>query len=333
MVTVVAQGYAGAQGVFDLNPEYPVTQRRIRRGLMTPIGGGSSRRRQVALSAGEIDFESEVREWTLNWSNALKIEADALSQLYDTAGGRAGFVLYYPPEEAANSNLCTSPENFRSNSWVRGTTDTTVNTDATTLPSGVGGSAYLLENAGGAADEAYIRARCGRFPSGPTLTAFSVFIQRPSSNPSSWFTIKLVNAGTSSGVDIDEHFATYAWGGSAWAFSTGSGDMSTVNSASGAWLRIGIVGFGSDTSVFPAVRFLQLESGTSANPEAGKDLLLAGGQLEEAKAVTGLTGFGSYNPSRVHIRTRIMDDPLVIERWGPNQYRMSVTLREEPSAP
>jgi len=335
MVLVTSTGYGRAVGVFDLAPEFPVEETSMRTGQQSPLEAGVWQRRQEANSVGDVDLVDHVRQWRLNWRNATRDEANRLRELHQATRGRGGLLLYYPPQESDASNLCPSPENFRSPVWKRLTTDTSVDEDATASPSVVAGSSYLLRNAGGASEPAGISAKLTPYPSTGTVFAGTVYVQRPSSNPSGYATIRFRNATTG-----DTDFATYAWNGSAWAFDTGSSDGVAQVVPSGAWTRIAYISVAGTegggvpvVGTFPEKRYLEVETGKTGAVEAGKDLLIAGAQLEETKSATSLTGAGQYNSVRRHVLVRIIDEPLRIERWGPRNYRMSVTLEEVPSAP
>ena len=150
MTTAVVTGYGRAVGVFDMDPEFPVRESNARRAVQTRQGAGVSHRRQDARSAGDVDFEAQVRSWTLEWSQATKTEADQLREYYRATRAGGAFLLYYPPRETGASNLCPFGESFDSTVWKRGTVDTALSAGGTSLPAGVGGSAYLLENGGSA---------------------------------------------------------------------------------------------------------------------------------------------------------------------------------------
>lgn len=337
MALAVATGYGRAVGTWSLNPEYSRLTNRMRAGAMSPVEGGFVERRQTALSGNEIDYNDQVREWELTWKRASKAEVDAFKTFRNVARGGGGLFYFKPPEETDPSNLCPSPENFRAVEWSRDTSDTVVNTDATALPAGVGGSAYLLSNAGGATVQAGIRAAAGRFPVSGMLTAFSCYIQQPAINASLWMTIGHFKPGDLSGGADKFHFATYFYNGAAWVTSTTSGDGVSLISTSGAWTRVlftVIAGTGSPAvAQFPALRFVRIEVGTAAVPSAGLGVLIAGAMLDEAPTQATLTSLGSYHPTRTHSLARFSDDPQLIERWGPNQYRMRVRILEEPVAP
>lgn len=329
-MVVVATGYKGAVATFDLDPEFPVDEELVRSGVRTQPGPAASLRRQVAKSQGDASGKAQVRRWTFNWANATKDTRDKLKLLYQEARGSGGLVLYYPPDETGASNLSPSPEDFTVPQWKLGTDDTSIASDATALPAGVGGSAYLLSNGGSATDEGYLSAQAGTYPNSGTIFAYSVYIQRPSSNPSAWFTIRFREPDTA-----NTEFATYQWNGSAWAFSVGSGDITQTTATSGSWTRVFILGIAGSTNVssFPARRYVELGTGTSANPEAGLGVLISGSMLEQAKAVSNITSLAAFTNQRRHVLARFQAEGPQITRWGPRNYSMSVSLTEVPSAP
>jgi len=329
MTTSVATGFGRSVGVFSLNPEFPVEEVRTRDSVQSPLEAGMWQRRQVANSVNEVDFSDEVREWTLRWDNATKAEADTLREYYRQSRGGSGLLLYYPLTETGKSNLCSSGEDFKSPIWKRGTSDTTVTTDATALPGTVGGSAYLLTNLTGATVPAFIYALGGTYPAAGSVFAWSTFIQRPGSTPSGFVTIRLRNPTTA-----DTEFVTFAWGGASWAVSASSGDVQGFAVVSGAWTRIGFYTTAGAASVssYPSKRYVEIETGTTASPEANKGILISGAVLEEAPSVSELSSVASYNATRRHVLVRITNYPLRIERTSAINYRMEVTLREVPSA-
>ena len=338
MVTVNTVGTGPAIDVWDVNPEFPITVARKRRGVSTNVESVVSLSRQTALSVGDTSAKAELRRWTLRWSH---LDSDGLArirQLHELASGSSGLLLFRPtetPGTAAQSNLAPSPEDFSEPVWQPGTTDTTSTIDTTALPSGVGGSAYAIANDGAATDPAYIEARSIRFPRIGSRIVPGVFIQRPAASAASNFQLSVFNPD-----DNTEHYARFSWTGSAWIQAGNSGDVTPFLAAGfGSWTYVGFNGLidpdsGTDiSSSAPDRKFHRLYCGYTGAVNAGNSILVAGHQLEQFSPSENPTFAGAYIPTREHAYVRIVDNPLAFERRNSMWYRGEVTLEEVIGAP
>lgn len=89
---------------FNVDPEFPWVEERVRRGVQTGPETGFLQRRQTQSSTSRNSSRQEVRLWRGRWVNASKVDYDRVVALYDkTVGGRRTMKLTPDGEATAFS--------------------------------------------------------------------------------------------------------------------------------------------------------------------------------------------------------------------------------------